>query len=209
MSFADETRAAFRRGDTAGVQRLAEAEAARARAAGEPAAEVEALYALARVALRGDDLPRAEQLARAALGVALRAGDRSLEERPRHVLAAAARMSGDHATARDRYEESIALNRELGRDGTVRTELYNLAFTELHLGNPGRARELFAHSRGIGEQYEAIADAALAAADGDHARAARALEAAGAAFTAAGQVPDPDDAAEMARVRAILSGELS
>ncbi|WP_305787177.1 tetratricopeptide repeat protein [Symbioplanes lichenis] len=209
MSFADEIRATFRRGDSAAVLRLAEAEVTRARAAGEPAGEVEALYALARLALRGEDLPRAEHLAQAALDVALRAGDRELEERPRHVLAAVARLSGDYALARDRYEASIALNRALGRDETVQTELYNLAFVELHLGNVSRARELFARTDTIGNRFQKMAEAAVAAAEGDLARAADALAATEAAFADAGQVPDPDDAAELARIRATVSGEVS
>jgi hypothetical protein len=114
-AFPEEVRATFRRGDSAGVRRMATSEVARARAAGDRAAEVEALYALARLALRGDDLPRAEELAQEALEVAVRSGDRGLEERPRHVLAAVARLSGDHVEARTRYLASIALNEALGQ----------------------------------------------------------------------------------------------
>ena len=100
MSFQDEVRATFRRGDSDAVLRMAEAERQRAHAAGEPGGEVEAIYAMARVALRGGDLSRAEELAELALGVAVRSGDRRLEERPRHVLAAVSRLSGDYRTAR-------------------------------------------------------------------------------------------------------------
>ena len=75
--FAAEIRATFRTGDDAAVTRMARAEIERARAAGEPAGEVEGRYALARVALRGGDLARAEELASSALEVALRSGDRS------------------------------------------------------------------------------------------------------------------------------------
>lgn len=173
---------------------------------GDSAGEVEALYALARVALREEDRPRAEQLAEAALVVAMAAGDRALEERPRHVLAAVARLSGDHLTARERYRASIALNEELGRPETVTSESYNLAFTELHLGDLERARELFAAVRRRTADpamlaYLAIGGAALARAEGDHERAAELLGSVDAAFAAIGQVPDPDDAAELAAVR--------
>jgi len=74
MSFEDEVRAAFRRGDSDGVLRTARAEVDRARAAGDPAGEVEGLYAQARVALRGDDLTLATELATRALRVAERSG---------------------------------------------------------------------------------------------------------------------------------------
>ncbi|GAA0221369.1 tetratricopeptide repeat protein [Cryptosporangium japonicum] len=207
MGFAEEVRAAFRRGDTATVTLLARSEVERARETGDPAGEVEALYALSRVALREEDLPRAGQLAEAALVTAVAAGDRALEERPRHVLAAVARLSGDLVTARERYRASIALNEELGRPGTVTSETYNLAFTELHLGDLARARDLFAAVRRRATDptmraYLGIGAAALSGAEGDHERAAFLLGSTDAAFAALGQVPDPDDAGELARVRA-------
>ncbi|MDP9793655.1 tetratricopeptide (TPR) repeat protein [Catenuloplanes nepalensis] len=207
--FAEQIRDTFRRGDSDGVVRLAEAEIARARVAGDPAGEVEALYSLARVAARGGDLEESRRLASAALDVAVRAGDRRLEERPRHVLAAVTRMSGDLVAARGLYEASIALNEELGHAETVTTETHNLAFTELHLGDLDRARELFARSREavFARGYDAfvpyvgVGAAALASAERDHARAARMLGLAESAFAAAGQVPDPDDAEELRRIR--------
>ncbi|BCY09528.1 alpha/beta fold hydrolase [Actinoplanes sp. L3-i22] len=209
VSFQDAVRTTFRRGDSAAVLTMAEAEVARARAAGEPAGEVEGLYAMARVALRGDDLVRAEDLARTALDVAVRSGDRRLEERPRHVLAAVARLSGDYPLARERYLASIALNEQLGQDEHVNAEYYNLAFIELYLGNLDRARELFAEGRErvfrAGYRnfvpYLGIAAAAMAAADGDHPRAARMIGFTDSAFAAVRQVPDPDDAVEVARAR--------
>ncbi|WP_155368210.1 tetratricopeptide repeat protein [Catellatospora vulcania] len=210
MSFSNEVRSAFRRGETDAVVRLSQAEIDRAQAAGDLAGEVEARYALARVAIRGGDLSGGQVRAEEALAVALRSGDRALEERPRHVLAAVARMSGDLARARDLYRESIALNEALDRPETVNSEYHNLAFCELGLGNLDAARTLFAAGRervfrnGWAEfvPYVGVAGAALASAEGDHARAARMVGVADTAFAARGQVPDPDDAADLAAVRA-------
>ncbi|WP_326557484.1 tetratricopeptide repeat protein [Micromonospora sp. NBC_01796] len=210
MSFEESVRATFRRGDSDGVLRMARAEVERARSAGEPAGEVEGLYAMARVAIRGDDLRRAEELATAALEVAVRAGDRRLEERPRHVLAAVARVSGDYPRARDLYLANIALNEALGQPELVNSEYHNLAFTELHLGNIDRARELFeaGRERVFREGYDSfvpylcVAAAALASAEGDRAFAARMIGLTDSAYAAIGQVPDPDDALELSAARA-------
>ncbi|MGY0004251.1 hypothetical protein [Micromonospora sp. I033] len=78
MTFTDMVRSAFRRGDSDAVVRMGEAEIERARAA-NPAGEVEARYSLARVAIRGGDLPGGAARAREAREVALRSGDRSLD----------------------------------------------------------------------------------------------------------------------------------
>lgn len=209
MSFEDDVRATFRRGDSAGVLRMARAEVERARTAGEPAGEVEGLYAMARVAARAGDLPGAEQLAGEALEVAVRSGDKRLEERPRHVLAAVTRMSGDYVRARKLYLANIALNEELGQPEMVNSEYHNLAFTELHLGNLGRARELFVagRERVFREGYHSfvpylgVAAAALATAEGDHPLAARMVGFTDSAYAAIGQVPDPDDAEELSNAR--------
>ena len=215
-SFEDEVRATFRRGDNDGVLRLARAEIERARAAGEPAGEVEGLYATARVALRAGDLNGAERLAREALDVAVRSLDQRLEERPRHVLAAVARMSGDLPEARERYLASIALNEALGQPEQVNSEYHNLAFVELKLGHLDRARELFAQGRERVFRegylsfvpYLGVAAATMAAADLDHAEAARMIGFTDRAYDAAGQVPDPDDAEELTHARTVALGAL-
>ncbi|RLP93523.1 tetratricopeptide repeat protein [Micromonospora sp. BL4] len=216
MNFSANVRSAFRRGETDAVVRMSEAEIERARAAGDPAGEVEARYSLARVAIRGGDLPGGEARAGEALAVALRSGDRRLEERPRHVLAAVARMSGDLLRARDLYRESIALNESLDQPKTVNSEYHNLAFCELGLGNLDVARKLFAEGRervfrnGWADfvPYVCVAGAALASAESDHSRAARMIGVADAAFASLGQVPDPDDAADLARTRAAATEAL-
>ncbi|MBQ0989673.1 tetratricopeptide repeat protein [Micromonospora sp. H61] len=216
MTFSESVRSAFRRGETDAVVRMSEAEIERAQAAGDLAGEVEARYSLARVAIRGGDLTGGEARAREALAVALRSGDRALEERPRHVLAGVARMSGDLLRARDLYRESIALNEALGQPKTVNSEYHNLAFCELGLGNLDVARTLFAENRqrvfhnGWTDfvPYVCVAGAALATAEGNHSRAARMIGVADAAFAALGQVPDPDDAADLARMRAAATEAL-
>lgn len=209
MSSLDELRAVFRRGDDAEVLRLSDVALADARASGDVAGEVESLYAQARVALRRNDVTQASVIAQRALDVAVRAGDRRLEERPRHVLAAAARLSGDFAGARELYLASIELNRSLGLPRQVRSESYNLAFTELRLGHDERARELLAVisndvlAEGDTEfmPYLGIAAAAIASSRGDHVLTARLIGFTEHAFSRLEQVPDPDDAQEVAAIR--------
>ncbi|MBM2614196.1 tetratricopeptide repeat protein [Actinoplanes sp. LDG1-06] len=209
MHFSVRVRSAFRRGDDHAVVRMSEAEIERARAAGDVAGEVEARYSLARVAIRDGDLKLGAARAVEALEVAERSGDRSLEERPRHVLAAVARMSGDLERAIGLYRESIAVNESLGRAETVNSEYHNLAFCELGLGHLEVARELFAAGRervfrhGWDDfvPYVCLAGAALAEAEGNHERAALMVGVTDVAFAALGQVPDPDDAADLTAVR--------
>ncbi len=141
--------------------------------------------------------------------MAVQSGDRSLEERPRHVLAAVARMSGDLVRARGLYAESIALNQELGQFRTVATEQLNLVFVELGLGDGDTARKLLT---GVHHQvaennwseyvpFVCLADAVLVSATADHQRAAYLIGVTDAAFAAVGQVPDPDDAVDLDRAR--------
>lgn len=208
MEFQDAVHATFRRGDSGAVLRMAEAERLRARVAGDPAGEVAAIDAMTRVALRGEDLARAEELALEALDVAVGSGDRWLEERPRHVLAAVAHLSGDYRTARERYLASIELNESLGQPEMVNSERHNLAFTELRLGNRDRARRLFAAGREwvfrAGRRsfvpHLGAAAAAMASADGEHQRAARMIGFTDRAYAIA-RIPDPDETVDLSRVR--------
>jgi hypothetical protein len=94
VSFANNVRAAVRRGDNAAVLRLAAAEVDRARTAGDPDGQVAGLTTMASVALDCHDLAHAEVLARTALEVAAGSGEPRLERGPRNVLAAVARRSG-------------------------------------------------------------------------------------------------------------------
>ncbi|MFD7024802.1 tetratricopeptide repeat protein [Promicromonospora sukumoe] len=216
MTFSETARAAFRRGDDDAVARLAHDETERARAADDLPALVEALYMLSRLAIRGGDLTEAARIASEALDVAVRTGDRRLEERPRHVLAGVTRMAGDLTRARVLYQESIDLNDALGNDDTVTSELHNLAFTELRLGETSAARERFATSRarivGAGYRdfvpYAYVGAAAVAVADDDLVRAARLLGLAQRAFADVGQVPDPDDAEELTAIETAVRDAL-
>ncbi|RSM51352.1 hypothetical protein DMB66_42030 [Actinoplanes sp. ATCC 53533] len=208
MKFQDTVHATLRCGDSGAVLRMAEAERLRARVAGDPAGEVVAIDAMTRVALRGEDLARAEELALEALGVAVGSGDRRLEERPRHVLAAVAHLSGDYRTAHERYLASIELYESLGQPEMVNSERHNLAFIELRLGNRDRARRLFAAVREwvfrAGHRsfvpHLGVAAAVMASADGEHQRAARMI-----GFTdradAIARLPDPDETVDLSRAR--------
>jgi hypothetical protein len=136
---------------------------------------------------------------------------------PIHMQAVAARMRGDASTARALYEQSIEVNESLGEGRMTAAELHNLAYVELHDGNLERARLLYreARSRSLSSGYDMLfpyllADAAvLAVDDGQAARAATLLAAAEAAFDAAGQIPDPDDATEHQLLRSHLRRALS
>lgn len=171
---------------------------------------------LARVAVREGELERVRQLADQAPTRARAAGDQCLERMPLHLQAVAARMAGILAEARERYEESIELNRSLGEERMVAAEHHNLGYVELHDGRPDRAVELFEEARlqatriGYVELKPCLlVDLAVTAAvSGDPVAAARFAGAAAAAFTAAGEMPDPDDAAEQQRLRDQLAGEL-
>jgi hypothetical protein len=86
----------------------------------------------------------------------------------------------------------------------VAVEHRNLAYVELHDGHADRARELFltaaAEARALAydafEPYLLLDAAVIAFESGEIEQAARLAEAVRAALAVAGQIPDPDDAAE-------------
>jgi hypothetical protein len=125
---------------------------------------------------------------------------------PVHLLAVAARMSGRFDEGRALYLRSIALNEELGEAVMVAGEYRNLAYLELRSGDPVRARELFGEAAVRFERLDAPAmapylafdRATVASLDSDAAAAAAHLRAAKALWADLGEVPDPDDAAEIA-----------
>jgi tetratricopeptide (TPR) repeat protein len=200
----EESLVAFRSGETARAEELALELLSQARLGGDVGGQVDGLCMLARVALRRGDLARVQALAGEGRGLARRAGDRRLERMPIHLEAVAVRMRGDYSAARGLYQESIDLNLQLGEERMVASEHRNLAYVELHDGHVDRARELFEsavqlvrsgqhHSL---EPYLLLDAAVVALEDGDRHGAARLAAAMQAAVFAAGQILDPDDAAE-------------
>jgi hypothetical protein len=129
------------------------------------------------------------------------------------MQAAAARMAGRLDEARRLYEESIALNEGLGHEPMVAAEHRNLAYLEIRAGEIAAARARFAeaHRRfatgdaGRFGPYLKFDEATLAALDSDYDSAKARLREADQMFNAEGVVPDPDDAAEIARLRELLN----
>jgi hypothetical protein len=145
----EATLAAFRRGDNLEAARLARLDLADAVARTDSAAHVDALCMLARVALRAGDLGAVEAHATEAQRVAESIGARSLERMPIHLRAVAARMSGRSREARELFEASSALDDELGETRMAAAEHRNLAYVEIHEGEPG-APESCSQSRAEG-----------------------------------------------------------
>jgi hypothetical protein len=183
---------------------MAEALVRTSRASADLSGEIDGLCMLARIALREGDLLRVAMLAGEGRGLALRKKEPRLERMPLHLEAVAARMQGDFRTARELDRESIDLNRHLGEERMVAAEHRNLAYVELHDGNAAEARELFSISASLAracgydalEPYLLLDSAVLAFEKGDAARASQLLKETNAGFAAAGNIPDPDDAAE-------------
>jgi tetratricopeptide (TPR) repeat protein len=203
----EATLAAFRRGDNAEAERLAERDLERAADSGDTAGQVNALCMLARTALRAGRLDDVEAKAVAAHELA---GDEPrLARMPVHLRAVAARMAGRDDDARALYRRSIALNDALDEGPMAAAEHRNLAYVEIHAGNHDEARRLFAESRrrleGVAAPtlipYLTFDEATVALLDGDLLTARARLDEAEAQFAQQGVVPDPDDAAEISRVR--------
>jgi hypothetical protein len=198
---------AFRTGDQARARARAEECLGVARAAADVRGECDGLTGLARVAFREGDFARVVEFAQAGRAKAHAAGDRAAEAGPLHLEAAGRRLGGDNLTARDLYELSLALARDLGNDGLIANELHNLGWVELHLGHVDAAESRFrefeqAASAAYHRPWVQLDRAAIASARGD-AEEARARLAAGEAIIAqAGDALDPDDQYELDWLRA-------
>ena len=132
---------ALRVGDRA-VSRDRNAEALQAaRELGDPEALALARLGLARVALEDGDHEAARSLAVEAREHSSALGP-AMGQAPLHIHAQAVRQSGDYDGAAALFEESLALNREIGDQGMVEVELQNLSLVELHRGNAEAARRL-------------------------------------------------------------------
>jgi len=204
MGIYEDSIAAFRTGETGRAEELALELLTQARDNGDMGGQVDALCMRARVALRRGDLQHVAELAGEARALARRSGERRLERMPIHMQAVGVRMSGDYSEARVLYEESIQLNIQLGEQRMVAVEHRNLAYVELHDGHSDRARQLFTNAaqeaRALGygalEPLLLLDAAVMALEEGDRSGAARLAAATRTAFAEAGQIPDPDDAAE-------------
>jgi hypothetical protein len=193
---------AFRAGDQERARVRAEECLRVASEARDLRGECDGLTALARVAFRDGDYDRVVELAREGRAKAQAAGDRAAEAGPLHLESAGTRFGGDHAAARELYEQSLELGRELGNEGAVANELHNLGWVELHLGNAEAAERRF-------REFEQAANAAhhrpwlelnragIAAARGDLDEARARVVAGEALIAQAGLALDPDDQHEL------------
>ena len=212
MGLYEDAIAAFRSGATGRAEELSLELLSQARDSGDLGGQVDGLCMLARVALRRGDLDQTSVLAEQAHMLARRAGERRLERMPIHMRAVAVRMRGDFPTARLLYEESIEVNVQLGEERMVAAEHRNLAYVELHDGHADLARQLFARAAQEARalRYDALEpfllldSAVVAFEDGDIDRAGQLAAATRVALYEAGQIPDPDDAAEEERLEAEL-----
>jgi ATP/maltotriose-dependent transcriptional regulator MalT len=133
---------AFKTGDVDRSRELNTKSLALAREAGDPSATVRALAGLMRLALRDHDFEGVERLARECDEIADHASDASLRRVPLHMRAEAARMGGDLDQARDLYDASIRLNRNLGNERMVAIELANKSWVEIGTGHLDEAESL-------------------------------------------------------------------
>jgi tetratricopeptide (TPR) repeat protein len=204
MGLYEDSLAAFRSGATGQAEELALELLSQARDGGDVRDEVDGLCMLARVALRRGDYEHVIALAGEARAVARRAGEPRLARMPIHMLAVGDRMRHDYSEARVLYEESIALNLELGEEHMVASEYRNLAYVELHDGHTDRARHLFGSAADLVrkghfaalEPFLLLDAAVVAFEDGYRDRAAQLAISMQAAVFSTGQILDPDDAAE-------------
>jgi ATP/maltotriose-dependent transcriptional regulator MalT len=101
-----------------------------------------ALAGLMRLSLREGDLDAVERLADEAEQLAVDADDPSLRRYPLHMRAEAARMRGYPDFARNLYDASMALNRDLGDDRMVGLEMANKSWVEISSGRLDDAERL-------------------------------------------------------------------
>src|SRR5687767_10354955 len=195
-------------------QRFADARALAA-AANQPTVAALALAGAARVALNSD-VAAAVRLLREALAVTDGTADREGRSSAMHVLGVALQMSGDLAGARQVMADRIALGRELGDDAIVWVESANLSMVERQLGNlPGaealsrEALEIVWRQRNeMAVPWVMNGLAAVAAARGDHQRAATVLASAEALLERAGGKWPPDERIQHDATAALLASAL-
>lgn len=171
---------------------------------------------LARVALRRGDF--AEVRRHAEAGCAAAEGlEPAAMRMPLHLRAAAARMEGRLAEARELYLHSRELNEELSNAVMVASEDHNLVHVALHAGDLEEARRrftassswIFGHDNAYLRPYSFLDAGILAVRDGDVERGCRLVALAQRMFDDSGAIPDPDDRVELDEVVSRLRSALS
>ena len=139
-------------------------------AAGYTREEVLVLAHLTFIALRRDEVDRAEQFAQEAVAIASELGDDRASAGALIALADVHSAQGSHELARTRYEEAVALRARLGDPLLTLDAVYNLGMAAFHAADFGPAREAFddalTQARDLGEApYIAAAQLMLAQLD--------------------------------------------
>ena len=133
---------AFKEGDSDRSRDLNERSLALARQAGDPETIARALAGLMRLGLRSRDFAEVERRAAECEEVAHSSGNPALRRLPLHMRAESARMQGELTRAAVLYDESIALNQELGNAAMVAVELGNKAWVEIAVRRLDEAERL-------------------------------------------------------------------
>lgn len=139
-------------------------------AGGQVREEVLVLAYLSFIAMRRDEVERAEQFAQEAVAVAAELGDDRASSGALTVLGDVYSAQGQHELALARYEEAVALRTRLGDPLLVTDAVYNLGLAAFHAEELTRARKAFddalAQARDLGEApYVAAAQLMLAELD--------------------------------------------
>jgi tetratricopeptide (TPR) repeat protein len=191
---------AFWRGEDARSASLQNRAVELGRRTNNPTVIALALVGLARIALR-TNVEEARRLCREALAATEGTSDRLGRSSAMHVLAVGAQMAGDLLEARDLMSQRITLARETGNFAVVSSEAGNLCRVERRLGNLDRAEELGREALDIDRRrgdelaipWKVNGLAAVTAARGEFARAAKLIGVADATMEAAGGAWPPDE----------------
>jgi predicted ATPase/DNA-binding CsgD family transcriptional regulator len=206
--------AAAEQGEYAEARRLYEEALAAARAAGDRGAAAHALLGLGHALGDQGEAAAARACFEAGLAALRALGDRPGVAGALDDLGVVLTDQGDYAAARPALEESLALGRELGLPGLGTGPLLTLGYLALQQGDLGEAHAQMAaaltacrelgKAQGMVNCVEGLA--AVAAARGQLARAAR-LDGAAAAWRAAsGAARRPADAPVQVRAQAAARG---
>ena len=183
---------------------------------GDGSLQALALAGLARVALY-TDVDEALRLLRQAETVTRNLADSDPgRSSALHVLGVALQMSGDLEAAREVMSARLSMGRSTGDDFVVWVESANLSMVERRLGNLERAEELAVQALQIdaerGDEMSVAwiinSLAAVAAAKGEHVRAATLIGTAAALLERAGGEWPPDEREQFHETLAIVTAAL-